>query len=247
MRQLNPKLAEAIKIAQIVVIIFSAVLLLVTIGLLILESTWVKPRNWDSKQEAFLYGLTGTELMPLPVLQVLPNLFPENFQPAGKDAGDWVQQFGFIRGREGVNEGLPLGFSVSHYRPKSGAPSPVAFVGFSCSLCHVGELRPVDGREPIRIEGMGNSSLDFIAWVDAVRSSILDEKRFTVAAISDAYERRFGHSLRFSERMMIAAWLPGARKFFKDNLPKYDAPYSGKDLRDSSLMPNGPARTQPFR
>jgi mono/diheme cytochrome c family protein len=236
---------KKIKIVKIVVIAVCAVLLVVVGVFLRMESTWVKPQTL-SKEEAFLRGSTGTEIMPLSVFKVLPVMFPENFQPAGVSAGDWVEQFGFTRGQPGVNEGLPMGFSVSNYRPKSGAPSPVSFVGFSCSMCHTSQLRPPNGKDPLLIKGMGNASVDFIAWVDAVRSSILDE-RLSADSIAEAYQKTYNESLGMADRAMIAVWLPGSRGFFQDNLAKYDAPFSGKDLRDSNLMPNGPARTQPFR
>lgn len=233
------------RIVQLVLICLSALILVAVVVFLIMESRWVKPRHWE-QHEAFLYGPTGTELMPLAVFKVLPDMFPDYFQPAGKDAGDWVDQFGFNRGKPGVNEGLPLGFSITNYRPKSGAPSPVQFVGFSCSMCHVSQIRR-QGKDPVLVEGMGNYSVDFIAWVDAVRSALLNEDRLTVDSISDAYEKKFNQSLSFADKAMIRVWLPGTRKFFKDNLPKYDEPFHGLAARDPELMPNGPARTQPFR
>src|SRR5207245_699857 len=142
-------------------------------------------------EQAFLYGTTGTELLPLPVLQVLPDLFPENFQPAGKDKGDWIRQFGFIR-RTDSQEGLPVGFSVSHFRPRSGSPSPLKFVGINCSLCHTSKLKRYEADDGVLIHGMGNLSLDFIAWVDALKSSLLDENRATLANITAAYKMKYG-------------------------------------------------------
>ncbi|MDQ3803497.1 MAG: hypothetical protein M3416_06660 [Acidobacteriota bacterium] len=246
MRNLRQRLSRWKRPAQIALVALGA-LALVAVGVFLYkESTWAKPREFASKREAFLYGPTGTELMPLSVFHVLPEMFPEHFQPAGPQVGDWIDQFGFNRGRPGVNEGLPIGFSVTPYRPKSGAPSPVPFVGFSCSMCHVSQIRR-PGKEPVLVEGMGNYSVDFIAWVDAVRTALLDEKRMTPDEIAKAYEKKFGRELTFSDRAMIRAWLPGTRTFFKNNLAKYDEPYGGKDLRNHLLMPNGPARTQPFR
>lgn len=245
MKNAKGKLQRFKRPVQIGLIVICVALLIAVFVFLNRESTWAKPRHL-AKQEAFLYGPTGTELMPLAVFKVLPDMFPEQFQPAGREAGDWVDQFGFNRGKPGVNEGLPLGFSITNYRPKSGAPSPVPFVGFSCSMCHVSQIRRL-GKEAVLVEGMGNSAVDFIAWVDAVRSSLLDEQRMTPDEIAKAYERKFGQPLSFAERAMIQVWLPGSRQFFKDNLSKYDAPFGGKDLRNSTLLPNGPGRTQPFR
>ena len=247
MRKLRERLSRWKRPAQIALVALSAVVLVAVVFFLYKESTWAKSRpKFATKQEAFLYGPTGTEIMPLSVFHVLPEMFPEHFQPDGPAAGDWIDQFGFNRGKPGVNEGLPIGFSVTHFRPKSGAPSPVPFVGFSCSMCHVSQIRR-PGKEPVFVEGMGNYSVDFIAWVDAFRAALLDEKRMTPDAIAKAYEKKFSRELSFSDRAMIAAWLPGTRTFFKNNLAKYDEPFTGKDARNPMLMPNGPARTQPFR
>lgn len=231
---------------QIAAIGLAALVLGATIVFLILESTWVKPQELGPR-EAFLYGSTGCEIMPLPIFLALPELFPEHFQPAGPEAGDWIDQFGFIRGTPGVNEGLPVGFAVSHRRPRSGAPSPVAFVGVNCALCHTSRITRAANDPGIVVHGMGSTSLDFIAWVDAVRSSVLDEERLHPAAIAEAYERRTGRRLGFLDRVMVRAWLAGARRTAKSNLPKVDAPYGRAELRDARYMPNGPSRTQPFR
>ncbi len=239
------KSAKWKRIFQIALICVSALILAFVLVFLFLESRWAKPKKME-KHEAFLYGPTGTELMPLAVFKVLPDIFPEYFQPAGKDKGDWIDQFGFNRGKPGVNEGLPLGFSLTNYRPKSGAPSPVPFVGFSCSMCHVSQIRR-QGKEPVLVEGMGNYSVDFIAWVDAVRASLLNEERLTLDSISATYEKKFNQSLSFSDEAMIRVWLPGTRTFFKNNLAKYDEPFYGPAARDHRSMPNGPSRTQPFR
>jgi hypothetical protein len=234
---------RAIQIAAISLVTF---LLIATVGFLILESTWVKTKD-RNQQDSFLYGMTGTEAMPLPVLQILPDLFPDQFQPAGKEAGDWVQQFGFIEGKPGVNEGLPLGFSISNYLPKSGAPSPVKFVGFSCALCHTSQIKTSDAEDGVLVHGMGNISLNFISWVDAVRTAFLDEKRLTPAAIAQTYEAKYHKPLGIMDKLMIRLWLLNTRSTLKAALPKFDAPYSGKELRNPELMPNGPSRTQPFR
>jgi hypothetical protein len=217
-----------------------------TVGLLFAEARWLKPKSL-APREAFLYGTTGCELMPLPVFQVLPSLFPDQFQPGGQDEGDWIDQFGFIRGAPAVNEGLPLGFFVSNHRPKSGAPSPVKFVGVNCSLCHTSKIKRFEGDPGLVVHGMGSISLDFIAWVDAFKSALLDEKRLTVGAVTETYESQFHRPLSLSEELMIRLWLAQTRKTLKATLPKYDAPFSCADLRNSELMPNGPSRTQPFR
>jgi cytochrome c553 len=113
-------------------------------------------------------------------------------------------------------------------------------------MCHVSQIRRA-GEEPVLVEGMGNYSVDFIAWVDAVRSSLLNEERLTFDSIGEAYEKKFNHALSFADKAMIRVWLPGTRRFFENNLPKYDEPFHGLAARDATYMPNGPSRTQPFR
>ena len=234
---------RAIRIAAISLI---SLLLVLTFGFLFLESTWVKP-ELRTPQEAFIHGSIGTEVIPLPVFQVLPDLFPDHFQPAGKEAGDWIEQFGFIKGKPDENDGLPVGFNTSNYRPKSGAPSPVKFVGFSCVLCHSSTIKTAEEDEGVVVTGMGSTSLDLFSWLDAVKSSILDEKRLTLEHIVQAYESKYQKPLGIIDKTMIGFWLSTARHEVQASLAKWDAPYSGIDLRNSELEPNGPGRTQPFR
>jgi hypothetical protein len=99
--------------------------------------------------------------MPLPVAHVLPDLFPEHFLPDGKTNGDWIDQFGFLRGSDPkANDGLPVGFAISNYRPQSGAPSPFSFVGFSCALCHSTQLRESSDQKGEIRYGPGSISLE---------------------------------------------------------------------------------------
>jgi hypothetical protein len=114
---------------QIAAIALSSLMLLIVIAFLIIEPQWVHPHS-RTEQEAFFSGPTGTDRMPLVVMQVLPAMFPENFQPGGPAAGDWVRQFGFIPGTPRVTAGLPVGFALSNYRPKSGGPAPITFCRF---------------------------------------------------------------------------------------------------------------------
>jgi len=224
----------------------TALFLVAVFSLIGLETTWTT-REPGSPRDYFLYGSTGTELMPLPVFQVLTDLFPDQFQPAGKNAGDWIDQFGFVRGEAGVNEGLPAGLNVSHYRPQSGAPSPVAFVGFNCSVCHVGQILRSENDRGFSFVGMANPRVDLVAFGDAMKTSILDEKRLTPATIESAYQSKFGKSLSVTEKLMIGLWLQGVRAQLSDDLPLRGRPFGGADLRDASLLPSGPGRNQPMR
>ena len=71
-----------LKAIQIIAITLAGTVLVGTFALIFAESRWVDP-NPSSPRDYFLHGSTGTELMPLAVFQVLPTLFPEQFQPAG--------------------------------------------------------------------------------------------------------------------------------------------------------------------
>jgi hypothetical protein len=234
------------KTARLVVAGMCALLLAVTFGLLVAEASWLRPAAMSGEQ-SFNRGSSGTESLPLVVMQVLPDLFPDQFQPAGPAAGDWVAQFGFTPGTPGQNEGLPIGFAVSHHRPRSGAPSPTAFVGFTCGMCHTAFLQRSEEDRGTVVQGMGSTAVDFIAWVDAFKVAVLDEKRMTVAALDGAYQRRFGRSLTTADTLMTRVWLRDLRERLRDNLPKFDEPFAGPDLRNAALLPNGPSRTQPFR
>jgi hypothetical protein len=235
-----------IRALQIVLIAITSVFLGAVVGLVALEATWTtKPQK--SPQDYFLHGSTGTELMPLPVFQVLPDLFPDQFQPGGKDAGDWVDQFGFVRGQAGVNEGLPVGISITHYRPKSGAPSPVEFVGFNCAICHTAVIRRTDKSEGTLVYGMGNPNIDLVAFGDAVKTSLLDEKRLTVDTLQTAYEAKFHKTLGPLDKLMITLWLQEVRKGVKQEIPMRNQPFGSADLRNSSLMTSGPGRNQPMK
>ena len=235
-----------IRALQITVIALTALFLTAVVTFLLLEKTWVGPEP-TTAEGYFLYGSTGTELMPLPVFQVLPDLFPDQFQPAGKEAGDWIDQFGFVRGQEGVNEGLPLGINVSHFRPKSGAPSPIPFVGFNCAACHTSKIRRSRDDQGLTIYGMGNPTIDLVAFGDAVKTSLLDEKRLTPEAVVSAYEAKYHKAIGPLDKLMITIWLKGARKEIRAELPLRDWPRSGAELRDSSLLPSGPGRNQPMK
>lgn len=239
------------------------VLLLVAVATLIwMERGWAQ-RQFRGPEDAFLHGTIGAEVMPLAVAEVLPDIFPDNFQPAGKDKGDWVAQFGFMRDPDPkANQGLPIGFAVSNYRPGSGAPSPVAFVGFSCALCHSTRVRESNTDAGRIIYGPGSISLNLFAWLDAFQASILAREapaagsvdpadpppyRLTVGVINDVYEKKFGRRLSLAERAMTELWLRQIRTRLTSGLPRFDEPYGEGRSRDPQVTPTGPTRTQPFR
>lgn len=227
------------------------------------ESGWATP-VFRNAEQAFRYGTIGTEVMPLPVAHVLPDLFPEHFLPGGKTNGDWIEQFGFLRDSDPkANDGLPVGFAITNYRPQSGAPSPVPFVGFSCALCHSTQLRESDNLKSEIRYGPGSISLNLFAWLDAFQASILECEelppersydpahppayKMTVATIADAYRKKTGRRLGIAERAMTELWLRQVRQRLSAGLSRFDEPYGNGASRDPQYVPTGPTRTQPFR
>ena len=236
--------------------------LVLTVWILAQESAWLPPPVIKDSEEAqkrneqaFFHGTIGTEVAPLPVIQILPELFPEHFRPFPQaEAGDWQRQFGFIPSARvpiahpaGENlEGVPLGFTLSHYRPRSGAPSPAKFVGLACATCHTTLIRRTDGKDHLAI-GVGNTALNLFAWLDAFQAALLDEEKLTMASIVSTYEAK-SPPLSLEQKAIIALWLSGARAKLNADAQKYDLPYgNGLPFRNADLVPTGPGRTQPFR
>jgi len=198
-----------------IIAIIVALLLVLTFFYLIVSKNWVQDRNYKG-EAAFLKGAIGTEVMPMVVFEVLPDLFPENFQPEGPEAGDWIDQYGFIRNPD--NDTLPIGFTLSNRRPKSGTPSPVPFVALTCALCHSTEIEPVGTNERHFILGPGNRSLNLFSWLDAFQSSVSDEEKLNVKSIKKAYFEKYGRRLSYSEILMTRLWLKGMRKTLEEGL-----------------------------
>jgi hypothetical protein len=241
----SPKKPKFMTWFHVIVLCLAASVLALAFSFLWLQGTWVKPELRD-QHDAFFFGTIGTEIMPQAAFEALPELFPENFQPLGVEAGDWVKQFGFIRLPENANEGFPVGIALSNYRAKSAAPSPTKFVGFSCALCHTSVLKTLEGEGSL-VVGNSNTSLNLFAWIDALQASLLDEKRLTVDAIAAVYERKHSQPMPLGDRIMTRVWLTGARRNLKANLPKDGDPYGGQGSMSPDNVPTGPARTVPFR
>jgi len=256
------RLRKLARIAWIGADLVVAVALVATAALLWLEHGWAQPKFRNSA-EAFRDGTIGTELLPLPVAEVLPTLAPQHFQPLradGTKCQDWVSCFGFIPST--ANNGLPVGFAVTNYRPQSAAPSPVPFVGFSCALCHTTTLRTATNAQPMLVPGPGSSSLNLFAWLDALQASLLQRDppakgefdpahpppfSITMDKIEDAYRTKSGRSLSFAERTMISLWLGQFRDRLEGGLPRFDEPFGAGHSRLAENVPTGPSRTQPFR
>jgi hypothetical protein len=251
------KLGRAVLIVANILV---TLVLILTAGLIWLERGWVKPQLSRAPEDAFRYGTIGTELLPLPVALVLPDMFPDEFLPAGGKTDEWVEQFGFVRD-PGSNDGLPVGFVTSNYRPGSGSPSPVAFVGFACALCHSSALHDSDGKLIKLVYGPGSISLNLFAWLDAFQTAMLEPLaagtspdpakpppyKMTLKLIEEKYQEKAKKSLSVLEKGMIALWLRQIRKRLNDGLPRFDDSYGHGRSRDPELVPTGPTRTQPFR
>ena len=257
--------AWVLRVSCLLAIFGGAALLLATAYLVGREAAWlpmpashVNETTDERNEGAFFHGTIGTELAPLPVLMVLPEIcenpngHASHFYPFGKNAGSWIEQFGFLpasplrpasvavdpRARD-----LPLGFTVSHYRPKSGAPSPVVFVGLAGATCHT---TVINGN---LVVGTGNTSLNLFAWIDAFQAALRDD-RVTYDAVMAAYEKHLEYPpLSLEEKGMIRIWLRGATRGRGPgrDATKYDEPF-GKGLSmQAEHVPTGPCRTQPFR
>jgi hypothetical protein len=141
-----------------------------------------------------------------------------------------------------------VGFTLSNYRPRTGAPSPVLFVGLACATCHTTVLRR-EGQPDYFVIGTGNTALNLFAWIDAFQAAMTDDSdppRLTRARIVEEYEKSYP-PLSFEEQAMIALWLNGIRAKLKEDVQKYDQPFGGTGSLDPALVPTGPGRTQPFR
>ena len=130
-----------------------------------------------------------------------PSLDPDRFPPVQFDEktkswrGGWIEKYGFLP-RRGADEptipptepelaqllkddptqaALPVGFSLSNYRPFSPDASPVKFVGVACAGCHSNRL-PDRGPNSKLIYGAGNSGLDLIGFFESFRAVLLAKK-----------------------------------------------------------------------
>jgi mono/diheme cytochrome c family protein len=210
------------------------------------QSTWQVQHPRDA-YEYFHYGSIGADIVPLPVFQVLPEMYPDNFHPGDKEAGDWIDQFGFVRRPDSKPGDLPVGFTVTHHLPGSGKHSLTPYVGLTCAVCHEGQIRFPDSSRNVLVPGMGNSSLDLVAFGDAVKAAIRDEKGLTVRTINAAYKKHFQRSLTRVERLSITLWLSAVRKQIERDLPITGEPVEWRHLRDSQFIPSGPGRIMAAR
>jgi hypothetical protein len=253
-------------------ILASVSLLAATFIFLIAESRWAPQEAPRSPPQAFVSGAIGTELIPLPVLEVLPELFPDKFpKPSTTDRG-WVRKYGFIPPgwehrllknqqqedfRSPENGQLPLGFSVARLRPLSAFPSPVSFVGLSCAACHSVQIRTDDTDPGVVVFGPGNSSLDLIAFFENFKAALVQLETTSVPSRAPEYvlslksvvakEAELGKRLETLEQLAIRAWIAKAREVVIANFANSDEPRVNGDLHNSRQNRAGPLRSNPFR
>lgn len=259
---------KKILIYTLFVVACLGIILTVTINIMI--------ERWDKKNtayndglDAFVNGTLGTELAPLAVIEVLPKIFPKEFNPLGSYLGtqtdpqmsNWVYQFGFINREYSPNPinkkiKLPVGFTYSYYRPESGAPSPIPFVGLSCAACHSTEIRTSYSRPGKVIYGAGNQNLNLLAFTEMLRNVFLkkvnpeDPNSEYILTVEKIEEAR-GNKLSIYEKIFINGWLSALRSDDINSLKEYqriiDEPYNASEVFNPRFILSGPFRTQPFR
>ena len=253
----------AARLARAIALLFGVAAVLGTVTLYVAERYW-SARNVTANdpKAAFADASIGTELAPLAAFVVLPDLFPDEFQPLkgyfarfGRtvaDPGDWVQQYGFVRG-EGK---LPVGFVTSYHRPGSGAGSPVEFVGLSCAACHSAEIQTDPDVKGTVLIGVGNPSMNLLAFSEAVRGALVKRTNpadptsdyvLSVAAVDAARKNKGLPPLTLGERAMTFLWLTAARGETAAYQRVIDDPFDAGQLLDPRYIAAGPIRTQPFR
>lgn len=111
--------------------------------------------TWSADDRAFfLHGTMSTEFAPEPVLRAFIKIYPDLFpDPTLANLGIIPDQ----------TFGWPVGFSKREVPHLAGLSS----VGVNCASCHVAELRPLSGGEPVRVFGV-TSHFDAEAFFGAV-------------------------------------------------------------------------------
>ncbi len=195
------KISPFAKVVCLLAIGLSFLLLVGSVALAVYEHMLPKPTWYQHGQTVFVAGSVGTEFVPLPVLEVLPKLFPERFPPTEEDEttgalkGGWIAKYGFLE-RRGAEEAtyprteselagllkndelhrrFPVGFTFTNFRPFSPDPSPVTFVGLACAGCHSNRL-PDWGPSSKLVYGAGNTRLDLIGFFESFRATLLEKE-----------------------------------------------------------------------
>lgn len=138
-----------------------------------------RPVEYEDELAHFYYGSIGSDLsagIPVKVLRVLPEVFPEHL-PAGAERHD-LTAFGFI---QEPGEPLPIGFSVRRRF--------IDLAGMNCAACHTGQVRGSETREPLIVPGMPANTVDLHAWFGFLFDVAADEDftaRTLLAAMDEA-------------------------------------------------------------
>jgi len=180
-------------------LLWIVIIVLLLIGLAALRRfTADRPVVYQSAAEHFLYGSIGSEpggsllhpvggmLPPMPVLGVLPDMFPDKL-PGGFASLGLIQEKGHT---------LPIGMSE---RRRLG----LDMVGLNCAVCHVGTLRTRPDGPTTIIPGMPAHQLDLQGLFAFVLDSTLDP-RFTADNVIGHVEAKFGR-LSLVDRVIIRA------------------------------------------
>ena len=92
------------------------------------------------------------------------------------------------------------------------------FVGLSCAACHSAEIRTEVGKPGVVLYGVGNPTMNLLAFSEAVRGVLVKRTNptepksdfvLTLGAVKDAQAKK-GHALTLEETVMVRAWISAA-------------------------------------
>ncbi|MEM7534100.1 MAG: cytochrome c [Chloroflexota bacterium] len=157
-----------------------------------------RPVRYTTDEDHFKYGSIGSDIengIPIPILEVLPTMFPEylpnytgpeNISTQTKD----YTVFGFI---QEPGHKLPIGFSTRQYRG-------LQVTGLNCASCHTGAMRSSVDDEPQVILGMPANTVDLGAFFFFLFDSV-EDYRFTGPEVVKAIEEKNGRMF-FVDRLL---------------------------------------------
>lgn len=150
-------------------------------GLLLLFDAFApnRPVGYESARNHFFYGSIGADVsrgIPLKVLRVLPEMFPEHLPEEADTSG--YSAFGFI---QESGKTLPIGFSVRRQF--------IDYAGINCAVCHTGTVRKSKNAERRIIAGMPANTVDLLSYYRFLFETAAD-KRFTSQNVLRAMEEQ---------------------------------------------------------
>lgn len=137
-----------------------------------------RPVEYADPETHFFYGSIGSDIaggLPLKVVQVLPDVFPE-YLPPRNGQRDYTA-FGFI---QQPGHPMPIGFSVRRRF--------IDFTAINCAVCHTGSVRESSDAAPMLVPAMPANTVDLIAFFNFLFRCAGDA-RFTPERLVDAMER----------------------------------------------------------